>query len=279
MFIGGILRAATLFVCLILVSCASVMDENQCRTADWYQLGVQDGAVGGSHQLYTKKASACIEHGVQANLGEYRKGKKEGLRRYCTYESGLKSGEAGRADFSAECLGNSKNSFLKGFELGRKRYEVAKKAREAKRRKQAQERKRKEEAQKQLADKENRIKELQERQRRRYQSKIQLLSEMSSHARNPSTMARYCTYEIGYRLGSLGGVFDSNLCPSSHRTGFVKGYSDGKKKFISEEQEEKLYLDGVIMKTQSFQPQKKTSKKKSLSAKLKEKMAKILRKL
>ena len=63
-----------------MVGCAG-MDANECRSANWYDLGFRDAIFGLQRQddIYTTQ---CNRHGVQLDVLRYAQGWREG-----TYES------------------------------------------------------------------------------------------------------------------------------------------------------------------------------------------------
>lgn len=80
----------------LLAGCASMTPE-QCRVADWYQVGQADGARG---EEATARLSAyvqdCGKVGVQPVLALYRQGWQQGQQTFCTPASGWREGVAGR---------------------------------------------------------------------------------------------------------------------------------------------------------------------------------------
>lgn len=79
-----------------LAGCAS-MGPEECRVADWYQVGQADGARG---EEATARLSAyvqdCGKVGVQPVLALYRQGWQQGQQTFCTPASGWREGVAGR---------------------------------------------------------------------------------------------------------------------------------------------------------------------------------------
>jgi hypothetical protein len=68
-------RSAPLFI-LLLCGCASVEAED-CRRADWYDLGFRD-AMYGLQRHDDQYASQCAPHGVQVDGARYAQGWREG---------------------------------------------------------------------------------------------------------------------------------------------------------------------------------------------------------
>lgn len=74
---------AILSVGIILSSC-SVMSVEECKTADWKEVGYKDGSNGLSKQRFSEYISACKEGHVKPNQITYDIGYHEGLKTYCT---------------------------------------------------------------------------------------------------------------------------------------------------------------------------------------------------
>lgn len=121
----GTRRSATagwLLVLLVLSGCAS-MDESQCLNADWYAVGVEDGAAGRPLARLGDHRRACAKHGVAPQAERYMAGRNEGLKSFCTYDHGYALGRAGHghADVCPEPLAAN---FSAGYRDGRERYDL-----------------------------------------------------------------------------------------------------------------------------------------------------------
>lgn len=69
---------------LFLTGCATLSPE-ECRTANWYQIGEQDGQSGYSDRI-SKHDKACSKVNIIPNTALYRSGYKHGLKSYCQPE-------------------------------------------------------------------------------------------------------------------------------------------------------------------------------------------------
>lgn len=121
----GTLRSAIavwLLVPLLLSACAS-MDENQCLNADWYAIGVEDGARGRPLERLGDHRRACAKYGVAPQTEPYLAGRNEGLKSFCTYDRGYAIGRAGHgyADVCPEPLAAN---YSAGYRDGRERYDL-----------------------------------------------------------------------------------------------------------------------------------------------------------
>lgn len=108
----------------VLVSGCASMDEDECRTADWWAIGYEDGVKGVASSYIAERRVACADHGVTPDLAAYREGRNEGLREYCTPASGFRLGRKGRA-LTAVCPSELEGDFRDAYKSGREIYQAA----------------------------------------------------------------------------------------------------------------------------------------------------------
>jgi Protein of unknown function (DUF2799) len=114
--------AICLLLPVLLSSCAS-MDKNQCLSADWYAVGVEDGARGSPLARLGDHRRACAEFGVAPQAERYLAGRDVGLKSFCTFDHGYARGRAGHA-YPDVCPGPLAPAFAAGYREGRDRYEL-----------------------------------------------------------------------------------------------------------------------------------------------------------
>ncbi len=107
----------------LLVSGCATMDKSQCEVANWEVIGLEDGARGKPGSYIGKHRSACAEYGIAPNLEQYLAGHKQGLKQYCTYQSGFDLANSGN-NFSHICDSTNKSEFLSGYNKGKQYYIV-----------------------------------------------------------------------------------------------------------------------------------------------------------
>lgn len=112
--------ALALVATLGLVSCAT-LNESQCRSVDWAQLGARDGAMGYSTQRLEEHREACSEFGLAADDAAWRQGYDAGLLEYCTVDNGYRLGRRG-GYYGQVCPSVNEGDFLDAYELGRETY-------------------------------------------------------------------------------------------------------------------------------------------------------------
>ena len=104
----------------ILAGC-STLDKDECINADWYAIGLEDGARGRALERLGDHRRACAKHNVTPNTDRYLAGRNEGLKTFCTYDRGFSEGRAGHR-YAAGCPQPA--NFLAGYQRGRDLYEL-----------------------------------------------------------------------------------------------------------------------------------------------------------
>ncbi|HSH28018.1 MAG TPA: DUF2799 domain-containing protein [Wenzhouxiangella sp.] len=107
-------------VVLLLPGCAT-LSEGECLTADWYQIGQQDGRHGFKRARLHKHQKACAEHGVRPDENAYYAGRLAGLESYCTPSSGFRRGRDGDK-YTGVCPPEWEPAFLSEFRKGEELY-------------------------------------------------------------------------------------------------------------------------------------------------------------
>jgi len=110
-------KLAASIASVVLAGCASLSPE-QCRQADWRQIGFADGTSGVSAARINDHAKACAEVGVRPNLDDYLHGREQGLRNYCQPENGFAVGRSGGSPNAADCPEYLKYAFLEQYRHG-----------------------------------------------------------------------------------------------------------------------------------------------------------------
>ncbi len=118
------MRLSLLLVCaaLGLSSCAT-LNESECRTADWFQLGTREGADGYPRTRIDEHRKACSEFGMAADDAVWIEGYEAGLLDYCTVDNGYKVGRGG-GYYSRVCPAQLEADFVAAYDLGKETYDV-----------------------------------------------------------------------------------------------------------------------------------------------------------
>jgi hypothetical protein len=109
----------------LLVSCfgCATLSKNECLQADWFEIGRRDGTMGNPRAVFQKHHEACIKHGAKADRDAYYAGRTEGLKSYCTEESGFEQGRRGRT-YKYVCPSEMESKFLTGYARGKELYKI-----------------------------------------------------------------------------------------------------------------------------------------------------------
>ena len=97
------------------------MKKDECLTADWYNIGYEDGASGYQTARIAQHRKSCSKYGVAPDLHLYQKGRFEGLYDYCTPHKGYQLGLNGRG-YADVCQGELKDQFQQAYNIGRDIY-------------------------------------------------------------------------------------------------------------------------------------------------------------
>lgn len=117
-----------LSICLLIISGCSTLSKQECKTGDWYGIGLADGAKGRTPSYFSNHISACSEHGVRTNAVAWESGRKQGLHHYCTADNAFYQGEKGNS-LSPVCSFKSafeQNKLLRRNEEGKRLYRLKK---------------------------------------------------------------------------------------------------------------------------------------------------------
>ena len=112
--------ASSVLLAVVLAACAS-LDRDECLKADWYAIGLEDGARGRALERLGDHRRACAKHNVRPDAARYVEGRNEGMRSFCTYERGFSEGRAGRS-YAAACPQGA--GFLAGYNRGRELHDL-----------------------------------------------------------------------------------------------------------------------------------------------------------
>lgn len=120
---GRLAAIATLTMALCgLYGCAT-LDESECRSVDWYQLGLKDGSDGYTATRLGDHREACAEYGLNVGATEWRRGYDTGLDNYCTVDNGYAVGRRGMY-YGHVCPAEVERAFVSAYELGKETYDV-----------------------------------------------------------------------------------------------------------------------------------------------------------
>ncbi len=93
------------------------MSANECRTANWRDVGLRDGLDGEPLSLLAQRTKACAEAGVSANAPLYLEGRNQGLHDYCHLDNAARQGLAGKT-YHGVCAPGLDAEFRRRHQLG-----------------------------------------------------------------------------------------------------------------------------------------------------------------
>lgn len=105
----------------LLSACASLTDD-ECRVADWYQIGVSDGAEGRGTDRIEDHRRACADIGIAPVTERWLEGRTRGLRLYCTPEKAYRIARAG-GHLKSGCTRAEVQRLTPAYEWGRRYWE------------------------------------------------------------------------------------------------------------------------------------------------------------
>lgn len=112
------MRVSVVALCAIALNGCATLNESQCRSADWYQLGTRDGSEGYARNRLESHREACSEFGLVADDAAWRQGYEDGLESYCTADNGYRVGRRG-GSYARVCPAEADGEFIAAYELGR----------------------------------------------------------------------------------------------------------------------------------------------------------------
>lgn len=118
-----VIAAAVAATGVALLAGCTTMTKEQCLAGAWGEKGYQDGLSGYRTSRLDDHAQACAKFGVEANPGAYLSARDDGLRTYCTWESGFRHGRQGNS-YGGVCSLAEERDFLPAYQDGQRIYIV-----------------------------------------------------------------------------------------------------------------------------------------------------------
>jgi hypothetical protein len=112
------LPAAALLALASLSGCAS-LSEGECRSANWEDVGIRDGANGRPEEYLIEHSKACSKVSVSPDRAAWLKGREQGLERFCTPYRAYQIGESGGGLDLGVCRGFDEERLQNAYERGR----------------------------------------------------------------------------------------------------------------------------------------------------------------
>lgn len=109
-------------IAMSLAGCET-MSKEECRSADWYQVGYQDGRDGQARSRIESIAESCAKTNIYPDRESYFDGRRKGIREFCTPEHGYYLGKNGTS-YSRVCPPESASSFEEAYNEGHRIYDA-----------------------------------------------------------------------------------------------------------------------------------------------------------
>ncbi|MDZ4080426.1 DUF2799 domain-containing protein [Hydrocarboniphaga sp.] len=103
---------------LLLSGGCAPLSKDQCKTANWQQIGYQSGVNGRSPVRYEEERQACAEHGIGSDETGWKIGYAQGLGVYCTAANGYDVGRHG-GSYDEVCPPDLDARFRPAYQDGR----------------------------------------------------------------------------------------------------------------------------------------------------------------
>ena len=116
-----ILYPLTMLMLIGMFSGCASMSKKECLNADWHAIGYNEGARGIHYSHLAKHRESCGEYQIIPDDAAYQDGWQQGIRRYCTADTGYRIGSAGQA-YRNICPDDVRADFLAGWRQGNSRY-------------------------------------------------------------------------------------------------------------------------------------------------------------
>ncbi|EPJ44637.1 MAG: hypothetical protein OFPII_33490 [Osedax symbiont Rs1] len=104
---------------IILVSGCASLNQAECVSANWFDLGYDDVQQGNRSLYVAKHTDACAEYGITPDFAQYKLGWQQGLTKFCTAQSGWRYARSG-SYYHNTCPQSSEPQFFSGYRLGEK---------------------------------------------------------------------------------------------------------------------------------------------------------------
>jgi hypothetical protein len=102
----------------LMATACQTLTKEQCLTADWQEVGYEDGLKGLPIDYITSHQEACAKHKVVPLLEDYNLGRDKGLVSYCQPSNGFTQGREG-VEYLAVCSSELELEFIPAYNQGR----------------------------------------------------------------------------------------------------------------------------------------------------------------
>ncbi len=115
--IEKICQGTSALLLAVLISGCATMNPEECKRANWHEIGLRDGLDGQMTTLLEARAKDCAEAHVTVDSQAYRLGRERGLSTYCRIENAAPLGIGG-GTYEGVCPPHIDGEFRYRFQLG-----------------------------------------------------------------------------------------------------------------------------------------------------------------
>lgn len=112
------IRTSFVLILATLVSACATMSPEECKVANWKDVGLRDGLAGSSLSLLDSRTKDCAEAKVALDAKSYLSGRDLGLKTFCRMENAVPLGLNG-GSYEGVCPPWIDGEFRARFQLGR----------------------------------------------------------------------------------------------------------------------------------------------------------------
>lgn len=120
--IKSILGCAAVLLLASVISGCETMTKDECKYADWNDIGLRDGLSGQTLSLLSDRANDCTKAGIRVDTPLYLAGREQGLRSFCRLENAAPLGLSGGA-YAGVCPALVDIEFRRRYRAGYAVYE------------------------------------------------------------------------------------------------------------------------------------------------------------
>lgn len=113
----GIGAASVSCLAVALLAGCATLNESECHTVDWRELGRSDGAHGYEASRLGEHIEACGKYGITPDAAAYGSGREEGLQLYCQPTNAVNEGRSGNS-YRSVCPGERNLMFSHYYQRG-----------------------------------------------------------------------------------------------------------------------------------------------------------------
>lgn len=117
-FMKLLVSGAVLGGLLSLLAACATLNEDECKTVNWQQLGDIDGAAGHPATRIAKHHKACEKHKLTVDPVAYERGWQGGIARFCTPQNGFSLGRRG-GNYNNSCPSEFAGAFVSAYRPAR----------------------------------------------------------------------------------------------------------------------------------------------------------------